>query len=149
MTCKSPHCFLPSFKSIGLLVQEKKCKIGFQDGSHHPNDLSYFLSTSHPIPMLPIKFQVSWPFSSGGEAKNRFSRWRPWQSSWTSDQNDHIICSCDIMTFLKYCIRPNYCTYSYKRTVRQFRSLRITASVLFVHFFIKALLCCGYQFELH
>ena len=27
--------------------------------------------------MLPIKFQVNWPFSSGGEAKNRFSRWQP------------------------------------------------------------------------
>ena len=25
--------------------------------------------------MLPIKFQVNWPFGSGVEAKNRFSRW--------------------------------------------------------------------------
>ena len=29
---KSPRCFLPSFKSIGILVQEKKRKIDFQDG---------------------------------------------------------------------------------------------------------------------
>ena len=36
------------------------------------------------------------------------------------------------------CILPNYCTYPYKRTVKQFRSLQITASVLFVYFFIKA-----------
>ena len=34
--------------------------------------------------MLPTKFGVNWPFGSG-EAKNRFSRWRP---SWISDRND-------------------------------------------------------------
>ena len=27
--------------------------------------------------MLPTNFQVNWPFGSGEEAKNRFSRWRP------------------------------------------------------------------------
>ena len=27
--------------------------------------------------MIPTKFGVNWPFSSG-EAKNRFSRWQPW-----------------------------------------------------------------------
>ena len=37
-----------------------------------------------------------------------------------------------------YRIRPNYRTYSYKRTVKQFHSLQIIASVLFVYFFIKA-----------
>ena len=37
-----------------------------------------------------------------------------------------------------YHIRPNYRTYPYKRTVKQFRSLQITASVLFVYFFEKA-----------
>ena len=35
-------------------------------------------------PMLPTKFQVNWPFGSGEEAKNRFSRWLPW----ISDRND-------------------------------------------------------------
>ena len=29
-----PRCFLPSFVSFGLLVQEKKHKIDFQDGDH-------------------------------------------------------------------------------------------------------------------
>ena len=29
------------------------------------------------IPMLPSKFQVHWPFGSGEEAKNKFSRWPP------------------------------------------------------------------------
>ena len=33
---KSPRCFLPSFKSIGLTVQEKKRKIDFQDGRLEP-----------------------------------------------------------------------------------------------------------------
>ena len=31
--------------------------------------------------MLPTKFQVNWPFGSGKEAKNRFSRWPSWRSS--------------------------------------------------------------------
>ena len=35
--------------------------------------------------MVPSKFGVNWPFGSGEEAKNRFSRWRP---SWISDRND-------------------------------------------------------------
>ena len=41
-------------------------------------------------PMLPTitKFGVSWPFGSGEEAKNRFSRWLPWRLSWISDWND-------------------------------------------------------------
>ena len=38
--------------------------------------------------MLPSKFGVSWPFGSGEEAKNRFSRWPPWQPSWISDRHD-------------------------------------------------------------
>ena len=37
-----------------------------------------------------------------------------------------------------YRIQPDYCTYPYKLTVKQFRSLQITSSVLFVYFFIKA-----------
>ena len=40
--------------------------------------------------------------------------------------------------FLMYHIRSNYSTYPYKRTVKKFRSLQITASVLFVYFLIKA-----------
>ena len=38
--------------------------------------------------MLPTKFRVNWPFSSGEEAKNRFSRWR---LSWISDWHDLTI----------------------------------------------------------
>ena len=40
------------------------------------------------IPMLPTKFRVNWPFGSGEEAKNRFSRWLPWRPSWISDWHD-------------------------------------------------------------
>ena len=36
-------------------------------------------------PMLPGKFGGYWPFGSGEEAKNRFSRWQP---SWISDRHD-------------------------------------------------------------
>ena len=32
--------------------------------------------------MLPTKFRVNWPFGSGEEAINRFSRWLPWHLSW-------------------------------------------------------------------
>ena len=34
---------------------------------------SYFYL--YVTPMLPTKFQVNWPFVSGVEEKNRFSRW--------------------------------------------------------------------------
>ena len=60
--------------------------------------------------------------------------------------NDKIQLYC-VMLILVYCIRSNYRTYPYKRTVKQFRTLRITASVLFGYFFIG--ICCGYPFELH
>ena len=40
------------------------------------------------IPMLPTKLKVNKPFDSGEEAKNRFSRWASWQTSWISHQKD-------------------------------------------------------------
>ena len=100
--CKSLRCFLPSFKSIGLSVQEKKQKkkkkkkkkkIDFQDGGHgdHPGFLIGTVLATFDLqvnPMLPTKFQVNWPSGSGGEAKNRFSRWPPWRISWIPDWND-------------------------------------------------------------
>ena len=77
---KSPRCFLPSFKSIGFLVQEEKQKIDFQDG-HHSRYLGFPIETILAIffylqvtPMLPTKFHVNWPFGSGEEANNIFSR---------------------------------------------------------------------------
>ena len=41
--------------------------------------------------MLPTKFRVSWPFGSGEEEKNRFSRWLLWWPSSISDQKDFTI----------------------------------------------------------
>ena len=81
------------FKSIGLLGQEKKWKINFQDGPYGGqlgfpigSILAFF--DLPVIQMLPTKFRINWPFGSGEEVKNRFSRWLPWWPSWISDQND-------------------------------------------------------------
>ena len=84
---KSPRCFLASLEAIGLSVQEKKRKIDFQDGGHGGHlgfPIGSILATFdlQVTPMLPSKFGVNWPFGSGEEAKNIFSRWRP---SWISD----------------------------------------------------------------
>ena len=37
-----------------------------------------------------------------------------------------------------YCIRSNYRTYPYKRTVKKFRSLQITARIIFLYVILKA-----------
>ena len=85
----SPRCFLASLESIGLSVQEKQRKIDFQDGGHGSH-LGFPIGTILAIfdlqvtLMLPSKFGVNWPFSSGEEAKNKFSRWWPWRPSWIS-----------------------------------------------------------------
>ena len=89
---KSPQCFLESLVSIGLSVEEKKRKIDFQDGGHGGH-LGFPIGTILAIfdlkvtLMLPSKFGVNWPFGSE-EAKNRFSRWRPWRPPWISDWHD-------------------------------------------------------------
>ena len=76
MIYKSPLCFLASLESIGLSVQEKKRKIDFQDGGHLGFLISMILAIFdlQVTPMLLSKFGVNWPFRSGEEAKNRFSR---------------------------------------------------------------------------
>ena len=86
--CLSPRCFLQSFKSISLLFQEKKRKIDFQDGCpgcHLGFLIRKILATLdlQVTLMLPIKFQVNWPFVSGEEAKNRFLRWRAILDFWS------------------------------------------------------------------
>ena len=82
-----------SFESIGLLVQEKKRKIGVQDGGHggHVGLWIRMILVNFDLRvtlMLSTKFRVNWPFSPGEEAKNRFSRWRPWRLSLETDRND-------------------------------------------------------------
>ena len=69
------------FQINWLSVQEKQ-KIDFQDGGHGSH-LEFHIKLILTIfdlqvtPMLPTKFLVNWPFCSGGEAKNRFSRRPP------------------------------------------------------------------------
>ena len=75
---------LPSFKSNGPSVQEKKRKINFQDGCHgcHFGFQTGTILANFDLQvtlMLPTKFQVNKPFGSGDEAKNRF--WPPWWPS--------------------------------------------------------------------
>ena len=50
---------------------------------------------------------------------------------------------------MEYQIRPNYRTYTYKHSVKQFRSLQITASQCTFCLFLYKRICCGYPFELH
>ena len=63
-------------------------KIDFQDG--HGGHFGFPIGTIlaffdlQVTLMLPSKFGVNWPFDSE-EAKNRFSRWRPF---WISDRHD-------------------------------------------------------------
>ena len=63
---KSTQCFLLSFKSIGLSVQEKKRKIDFQDGHHGGHVgflirmiLAIFYSTSHPDASNQVSDQLA------------------------------------------------------------------------------------------
>ena len=67
-----------NFESIALSFQEKKFKMDFQwppwpqSGISYRKDLAIF--NLQVTPMLPDKFRVNRPFSSG---ENRFSRWPP------------------------------------------------------------------------
>ena len=60
---KSPRCFLPSFESIGLSVQEKKRKIDFQDGRPLGFLIGMILAIFYlkVIPMLPTNFKSIGP----------------------------------------------------------------------------------------
>ena len=85
--------FLASLESIGPSVQEKKLKIDFEDGSQggqlgFPIAMTLAIFDLQVTPMLPSKFGVNWPFGSGEETKNRFSRWPPWWPSWIFDRHD-------------------------------------------------------------
>ena len=76
---KPTRRFLQSFKLIGLLVQKQN--IDFKNGSHggHPRftigtiKIILAIFDLQVTLMLPTKFQVSWPFCSGEEAKNILS----------------------------------------------------------------------------
>lgn len=50
--------------------------------------------------MLPIKFRVNLAFGSGDEAKNTFSRWRPWWPHWIFKPNDFSCFYVQVTTML-------------------------------------------------
>ena len=57
---------------MGLSVQEKKFKLDFQDYGHcghlgFPSGKSLAVFDQQVTPVLPTRFQVSWPFGSGEE----------------------------------------------------------------------------------
>ena len=67
----SPSCFLPSFGSISLLVEKKKRKTDFQDGSHGGHlgfsmGMILAIFDLQVVPMLPNKLQDNWPMGVGG-----------------------------------------------------------------------------------
>ena len=75
---------------MGLSIQGKKFKIDFQDrncGGHLVFQIGTILAIFdlQVTLMILTKFQVNWPFGSGKEVKNRFSRW---PTARISDWND-------------------------------------------------------------
>ena len=87
--CKSPWYCLPSFRPVGLSVQEK-FNIDFQDACY--SHLGFPIGTISAIFDLQIAryFLPSWHFSSGEEAQNRFFKMAQWWPSWISNQNNCI-----------------------------------------------------------
>ena len=98
---------------LAFWFRSRSENIDFQDGRHlgFPSLTIVAIFDLQDTPMLPTKFRINWPFSSGEEgkidfhpdatkirvnwpfgsgkeAKNRFSRWRPWRPSWISNRND-------------------------------------------------------------
>ena len=70
------------------ILTSMKRKIDFQS-SHlgFPIWMIFAAFDLQVYPMLPTKFRVNWPFGSGEEVKNRFSRWQPLQPSWIFNLN--------------------------------------------------------------
>ena len=60
----------------------------FQDCSHLGFQIGKILAIFdlQVAPILTTKFQVNWPFSTGEEGQNRFSKWLSWQPAWISDR---------------------------------------------------------------
>ena len=81
---------LLSFRISWPSVLEKKRKTDVQDEGHggHLGFQIRSILAIFDLQLAPIhsfKFRMKWPFGSGEEARNRFSRWRP---SWIFHWND-------------------------------------------------------------
>ena len=88
-----PHASYQVSSQFGIWGKEKKLEIDFQDGCHgghlgFPIRLILAIFDLQVTPILPSKFGVNWPFGSGEEVKNVFSRWQPWRPSWISDRHN-------------------------------------------------------------
>ena len=73
----TPTLPIKCLESMDLSIQDKKFKIGFQDdncGGHLVFPIGTILAAFdlQATSMILTKFQVSWPFTSGEEAKSRF-----------------------------------------------------------------------------
>ena len=70
---RSPN-YQTSLVSVGIFVQEKKFNIDFQDGAHGGH-LGFSIRTIlasfdlQVTSILPMKFQVNWPFGLGEKFK--------------------------------------------------------------------------------
>ena len=93
LSTSHPDASYNVWSQLAFRFRRRSEKIDFQDG-FHGGHLGFPIGTILAIfdlqvtPMLPSKFGVNWPFGSGEEAKNRFSRWLPWRPSWISDRSD-------------------------------------------------------------
>ena len=99
---KSPQCLLLSFKSIGLLVQEKRRKVDFMDG-RHGHYLGFLFGT-----ILAIFDFFDWLFGSEEEEKKGFSRWLPQRPFWISDQNNFSYFDLPVAPMLPTKFQVNY-----------------------------------------
>ena len=70
--------------STGIWFQEKNFKNqNYSQGGHLGFPLFLFYVTL----ILSFQLLVNWPFDSGIESQNRFSKWWPWLPSWISGRN--------------------------------------------------------------
>ena len=69
--------------------------------------------------ILPTKFPVYWPFGSGAEAKNRFSRWPRWPS-WISERKDngYFVIQVTLMLPTKFRVRWPFCSEEVKNILQ-------------------------------
>ena len=73
---ESPQCFLPSFESTGLSVQEKKRKIDFQDGCHGGH-LGYRIGTILAIFDLQVTPMSPTIYTTNPNGLNNLGRGSP------------------------------------------------------------------------
>ena len=141
---RSSRCFLPSFKSIGISVQDKKRKIDFQDGDHGGHlgfsigsilTIFYLLLTA----MLPTKFQVIGISVQEKKRKIDFSRCR---HLGISDRNAFSYFDVQVtpklptsFKIISLCVKKKKRKIDFKMAILDFRSERLFIFLLSVKSF--------------